>query len=401
MRTKKITTSLDASTSLEGSPRVEEIGAGGNLIAQDPVIDPSAPSTELRHLPGHAGSNNLPRVHVTSQAVAKSGLGVGVAALLGIGAGIVAPAQAAEAAAPLPEADDAARAEHESIARDVLGLPAATEATAATAATEPTADTPSDSAIAEAFNAGLEQGAERRRLAAKIGMAPGELLVSSKIPIVRNIGETLKSVGRAVSAPFTLVSGAVTLDGDRAKDGLDDFARGLLGVVGLEHAIMGDYTEPGGEITGGLALPGHYAKSIAHAKSEWRTYPRDERERDYHHGMKKWHTLSNTKLAGAAGITELPWLFLGGVAHEVDPRGASAEIGGQGFGSWLWDSPLDVVANTMGMLGGLLLPDGAHKEYARVVGNIIPGPTDPFEGVTGGSSKPDTEIAPSSSTTHE
>lgn len=392
MRTKKITTPLDSSAFSEGSPRVEEIGAGGNLTAPDPVIDPSAQSTDLRHLPGHAGSNNLPRVHVTSQTVAKSGLGVGVAALLGIGAGIVAPAQAAEAAAPLPEADDAARAEHESIARDVLGLPAATEATA---------DRPSDSAIAEAFNAGLEQGAERRRLAAKIGMAPGELLVSSKIPIVRNIGETLKSVGRAVSAPFTLVSGAVTMDGDRAKDGLDDFARGLLGVVGLEHAIMGDYTDPGGAITGGLALPGHYAKSIANAKSEWRTYPQDEQERDYHHGMKKWHTLSNTKLAGAAGITELPWLFLGGVAHEVDPRGASAEIGGQGFASWLWDSPLDVVANTMGMLGGLLLPDDAHKEYARIVGNIIPGPTDPFEGVTGGSSKPDTEIAPSSSTSHE
>ena len=31
------------------------------------------------------------------------------------------------------------------------------------------------------------------------------------------------------------------------------------------------------------------------------------------------------------------------------------------------------------MFGGLLLPDSAHPEYARIVGNLIPGPYDPFE----------------------
>ena len=68
--------------------------------------------------------------------------------------------------------------------------------------------------------------------------------------------------------------------------------------------------------------------------------------------MKKWHTLSNVKMASRAGLTELPWIILGGIIHEVEPGGVSAEIKGQGFFSWLWDSPLDIVANLFGVAGG-------------------------------------------------
>ena len=253
----------------------------------------------------------------------------------------------------------------ETVAAETIALGGATESKAETSR--------------RTFDEALAHSSEVRKSVLAQGHVPGELLVRSNVPVVKNIGATLRSLGRAVTAPFTLIEGAVRTDGDIAKQGVDDFARGLLGVVGLEHIVMGDYHAANGGITGSASLPDAYAEKIIDAKSEWRKYSEEERDRDYSHGMKKWHTLSNAKLTDEAGVLELPWLFLGGIAHELDPGGASAEIEGQGFVSWLWDSPLDVAANTMGMLGGLLLPESAHAEYARVVGNLIPGPYDPFE----------------------
>ncbi len=227
-----------------------------------------------------------------------------------------------------------------------------------------------------AFDKGLKSGAEKRNVAAAIGMAPGQLLVDSEIPIIKNLGETLKSAGQLVSSPFTLLAGVFTADGEVAQDGLEDFARGVLGVVGLEQVVMGKWEAPP---TGSIAAPGKYAGTLRDAKNEWNSYSDEEQNRDYDQGMKKWHTLSNAKLASRAGLTEIPWLWLGGVIHELDPGGISAEVESQGLAAWAWDSPLDIVANTVGMVGGMLLPESKHKEYARVVGNIIPGPHDPFE----------------------
>jgi len=234
------------------------------------------------------------------------------------------------------------------------------------------------------FDSGLKQGLEHRRLAAIVGMAPGQILVESDIPVLRNLGVTLASAGRLVSSPFTLVGGVLTLDGELAKDGLEDFARGLLGLLGLEQLVMGEYiATEGSGLTGSLAAPRPYAAAIINSKRKWREFSRDDEE----NGMKGWHTLSNESLAAHAGLTELPWLWLGGILPEVEPKSAANEIKAQTVPNWLADSTGDVVANTVGLLAGLFLPESQHVEFARVMSRLIPGPKDPNpEGIDLGTS---------------
>ncbi|MCP5108459.1 MAG: RHS repeat-associated core domain-containing protein, partial [bacterium] len=213
----------------------------------------------------------------------------------------------------------------------------------------------------------------------------GKGLSATKIPLVKNLGNTMQSGGKFLESPATFAEGVVTLDKKKIANSGNQALRGSLGLVGLEKAVMGKTVSPGDKgtgVTGGLKVPGHYARIITEAKKEWKTYSKEERNRDYSHGMKKWHTLSNAKITSEAGITEIPWIFIGGIIHEIDPGGVKAEVSGpnaQGFPSWVVDTPGDIVANTLGIAGGLLLPGSLHKDYAKHVGNIVPGPKDPFE----------------------
>ena len=46
-------------------------------------------------------------------------------------------------------------------------------------------------------------------------------------------------------------------------------------------------------------------------------------------GMKNWHASTFFGITHEAGITELPWLWLAGVYHEIDPTSIKAEYGGR------------------------------------------------------------------------
>lgn len=262
--------------------------------------------------------------------------------------------------------------------RDALlknfGKPA-DKAPAATAAW--VVDAPTEFVNQPPFDAGIEKGLAERRLAVRIGMTPGQLLADSNIPLLKNLGKTLASAGQAIAAPFVVVEGVVKFDSEITKEGLDDFVHGILGVLGVDHLLLDEYVKTGGgQLTGSISAPRKYAAAIINARKEMRPFNKEDEQ----NGMKGWHSLSNVKLASTAGLTELPWLFLGGVVHEIDPFSAAQEIEAQTVPYWLLDSAGDVLANTMGLIGGLLLPEHLHLEYAKKISTLLPGPTDPWEG---------------------
>lgn len=249
-----------------------------------------------------------------------------------------------------------------------------------------TVDAPTEYVNQPPFDDGIQATLAKRRLPAKIAMWPGRFLADSGIPVVKNVGVTLASVGQLASSPFTMLAGLVTADWQLVKDGAEDFARGALGILGLEHVVMDERVKTGGgKLTGTIEAPQKFAAAIVNARRELKDFTKTDEK----NGMKGWHTLSNAKLASTAGITELPWIWLGGLLHEIDPGSAKEEIGNQTAPYWLLDSVGDLVANTMGIWGGVLLPEQYHLGYAKFMSRVILGPTDPWEGAAITSRNPD------------
>ena len=196
----------------------------------------------------------------------------------------------------------------------------------------------------------------------------GALAASSGIPLVQNLGRTLESVGDVLESPATLVEGAVTLDGDMLGEGAGQAFTGVVEVLGL-----GSLLEPGeaGTVSASSVLaPARFSNEMLQA------YHMQDRRAAASRGVHNVHASAMFGMTQGAGITELPWIWLAGLYHELDP--CSQEIEWEIQGAWvLLDSPLDLIANTLGMLGGLILPASTRRAVGEAIGTLLPFPPDP------------------------
>lgn len=86
---------------------------------------------------------------------------------------------------------------------------------------------------------------------------------------------------------------------------------------------------------------------------------------------------NNAALSSQIGLLGLPFQFFAGILHEVDPGSLGSEVRAQGITNAFLDATGDITANTLGMLGGLLVPPTVAPYVGRYLGSLIPGPGDP------------------------
>ena len=231
----------------------------------------------------------------------------------------------------------------------------------------------------------------------KLVQGVGWVLKKSRIPLVKNVGPTIESAGTLVESPATFIEGVIILEVPTLKESGEEFASGTLGIIGLKTLLELDRWEY--PPTGSIKVPPHINLAIREAHNTFWQAPAWEQWWDYNiTGRKYWHTLSYSYMASEAGITEIPWLWLGGVVHELWPPDFHAEMGdhpipftspGQGalHGPYRWgaiySAPMtvvdlsgDIIANTSGLAAGLLFPKSWLDPYARITGKIIIGPPD-------------------------
>jgi RHS repeat-associated protein len=214
----------------------------------------------------------------------------------------------------------------------------------------------------------------------------GTLLEESDAPVLSHTGRSISDFGTLAESPATLIEAAVTFDDKKALNGLIELRDGGLGTVGLKSLVSWDppgLKTGGGRTTGGLKVPKKWSNIIADTfKNDWEPMCFNLRQDDQLRGMKRWHSRSFANMTSEASLTEMPWLFLGGVIHEVEPWGFKAEVEGQGLFGNILDIPGDITANTVGSLGGFVLPKFSHAKYTSYISGFIPGPHDPW--LTGG-----------------
>lgn len=209
----------------------------------------------------------------------------------------------------------------------------------------------------------------------------GTTLNQSGIPVLKQLGKSVANLSAVLLGPVDMLRGVVAGNKDQFLSGAQDFGIGVASVVGanrfFEKWVGGENNRvPGLAVTGSLNAPESIAQTLTEA---FAAFTDEERQADVSRGMKKWHTLSNAYLVSDASLTEIPWIIFGGLVHEVEPGAVSAEtdsVNGQGPIPWVLDTPGDLLANTFGQIGGLLLPRNWLKSYATGVGSTIPGPGD-------------------------
>ena len=198
----------------------------------------------------------------------------------------------------------------------------------------------------------------------------GKALENTGIVIIKQVGRTTQDISKVAKCPSNIVEGIITANEAKTKEGGMQFLTGVFGTIGL-GSIFDEWVHPP---TGGGRCPKRYAATIE------RTNLLIDRSAGRSGGMKNWHASSFFGMTHQAGLTELPWLWIAGVWHEVRPSDASAEYGSgdpNGQHGWVFvDSLGDIAANTLGMISGLLLPYSKkiEKSVGEVVRKLIPGP---------------------------
>ena len=170
-----------------------------------------------------------------------------------------------------------------------------------------------------------------------------------------------------------IIGGAFSWKGATVVKGLKEMGLGALSIFGLKE-VVGEKWKPGGNtgLPTGLKLPPTLAADLTYARSK--TAP------DAHlNGMHSWHAATNSVLAQRLGPLAAPFLWIAGLVHEspIDWESFQGEQHFQGTVNHILDSLTDIVANTFGILVGLLLPRRAAVAVASFLGNYIPGPGDP------------------------
>jgi RHS repeat-associated protein len=178
---------------------------------------------------------------------------------------------------------------------------------------------------------------------------------------------------------FRVLGGVFSWKGETVVNGLKEMGLGVLRIIGLK-----DFVEDvaGGRwfVRKGPDVPRTFQDDINLA---YKNLPKDS----WKNGHKAWHASTNALLANRMGPNPiaLAGLWLWGVGHELptDPVSFQDEQRNQGTVNHILDSLLDIVANTIGIIIGLVLPrtgtgpiPGAREGAAWFGLNLIPGPAD-------------------------
>jgi RHS repeat-associated protein len=194
------------------------------------------------------------------------------------------------------------------------------------------------------------------------------------------IAAPLAGLVDVLAGSIRAIGGVFSWKGDEVKEGLKDLGLGALSIVGLKE-VVGEKWAPGGPtgLPTGLKLPPTLAKDLRDARSK---VPPDA----FKNGMHAWHAATNAAVANRVGPVAAPFLWLAGLVHEspIDWESFKAEQHFQGTVNHVLDSTTDIVANTFGLLLGLLLPKKLAVDAAAFLGNYIPGPGDPDPAFGGG-----------------
>ena len=182
------------------------------------------------------------------------------------------------------------------------------------------------------------------------------------------IGVFFGGVSDVIWGVGEILAGTVTGDGSLFSDGLGEFGNGILSTIGVKEALTEKWV-PGN--TGGV-LPESLAKGMDNVSKQ---LPDDS----YKNGMHSWHSGTNAAIANKTGILMSIFQFLGGIFHEspLDSESFKAEQYHQGTVNHFLDSTTDIIANTVGMCIGYLLPRDLATNAAISLGNYIPGPGEP------------------------
>ena len=200
------------------------------------------------------------------------------------------------------------------------------------------------------------------------------------------IAAPLASVVDVLAGVFKGLYGLFSWKGDTGIQGLKDIGFGLLSILGLKEMVKEKWDTPIGT-SANFKGPKTLADDIKNADNlVWTMNPRGSAGDPAKNGMHSWHAATNAALANRMGPVGAVLLWVGGLVHEspIDSGSFDAEQRAQGTVNHILDSTTDIVANTFGIVVGLLLPRKAAVPAAAFLGNYIPGPGDPDPTGAGG-----------------
>jgi RHS repeat-associated protein len=166
----------------------------------------------------------------------------------------------------------------------------------------------------------------------------------------------------------------------RGKDilgGLANMGLGALSMIGMKEFFTDKWIKPEvvGVHTTTLKMPRRMARDIKEASDVQESLAPDA----WKNGMHAWHAATNAHIVNRLGPVGAPFLWIAGFIHEspIDWGSFKSEQAAQGTVNHILDSSTDLVANTWGILLGLVLPRKIAVQAAAKTGNYIPGPGDP------------------------
>jgi hypothetical protein len=224
------------------------------------------------------------------------------------------------------------------------------------------------------------------RLVDPTGTTPGEDAASRPLSVVSDwmrdwlpglIAAPLAGLVDVVGGMGQAVVGAATWNGDKVLSGLKNMGLGALSMVGLKEFFTDDWINPVevGVHTTTLKMPRRMARDIKESSDVQERLAPDA----WKNGMHAWHAATNAHIVNRLGPVGAPFLWLAGLVHEspIDWGSFQSEQSAQGTVNHVLDSSTDIVANTWGIVLGLILPRRIAVQAAAVAGNYIIGPGDP------------------------
>src|SRR5262249_16672268 len=147
---------------------------------------------------------------------------------------------------------------------------------------------------------------------------------------------------------FELIGGTFAGNGRRVIEGAKTVGLGLSRVLGLR------------ELFEGFALAGASEHQIPAnlQKAQKDEHRRAEEVDGGAHGWHTWHAGAHAAIANILGPVTVPIQWLYGVAHEtpLDAQSFREEEVNQGTKNHIIDAIGDILANTLGIVLGLILP---------------------------------------------
>ena len=167
-----------------------------------------------------------------------------------------------------------------------------------------------------------------------------------------------------------VLGGVFSGSGETVLKGLKEMGLGALRIIGLKEVVGDTWVKR----KDGPDVPKTFADDIAYTH-------KNKAEDSWRNGHKSWHAATNAIIAQRVGPNPiaLAGLSLAGVIHEtpIDWDSFKEEQRNQGTVNHIIDSLIDIVANTIGMVIGLLLPRKPAVAVAAFVGRwLLPGPGD-------------------------